>query len=299
MKVGMILTMQSETLSSPSLVIDPVEQASPSSFQPSLMKSEPLAIVRREELREIPKDLYIPPEYLRVILEAFEGPLDLLLYLIRKHDIDIMDIPIAQITDQYVQYIKLMHDLDVNIASDYLVMSATLAEIKSHVLLPRPKTADDDEPDPRIDLVARLQEYERFKKAAEQLNQLPQMERDIFVACAQLSKAIEKRIEPDVSFDSILSALKGIMMRAKVNTHHVIRFEALSIRERMTSVLNILQRKIKCSFSEFLKPKEGRMGVAVTTIAILELSKNGIVKIKQSEPYAPILVETRQNHDHS
>ena len=283
--------MQSQTLPPTSLDAKVLELAP--------VRPEPLAKIGHEELLEIPKDLYIPPEHLRVILEAFEGPLDLLLYLIRKHDIDIMDIPIAQITEQYVQYIHLMHALDVNIASDYLVMSATLAEIKSRLLLPRPKTADENEPDPRIDLVARLQEYERFKKAAENLYHSPQMERDFFVASAQLSKAIERRIEPDVSLDSILKALKSVLVRVKVNAHHFIQFEALSIRERMTCVLSLLQRKIKCSFKEFLKPKEGRMGVAVTTIAILELSKNGVLKIKQSEPYAPIFVETRQDNDNT
>jgi segregation and condensation protein A len=291
--------MQSETSLDSSLALNALEQEGSVVLESAPIKPEPLAKIGREEFLKIPKDLYIPPEYLRVILEAFEGPLDLLLYLIRKHDIDIMDIPIAQITEQYVQYIQLMHALDVNLASDYLVMSATLAEIKSRLLLPRPQTTDDNEPDPRVDLVARLQEYERFKKAAEHLNQCHQMDRDLFVASAELSKAIVRRIDPEVSFDSILDALKAIIIRAKVNTRHFIQFEALSIRERMTGVLNLLQRKIQCSFREFLKPQEGRMGVAVTIIAILELSKNGIVKIKQSEPYAPILVETRRDNDDS
>lgn len=292
--------MQCETLSNPSEAQETIEASEPTS-QPALEltpeKTEPVAKIGHEELLEIPKDLYIPPEHLRVILEAFEGPLDLLLYLIRKHDIDIMDIPIAQITMQYVQYIKLMQALDVTLASDYLVMSATLAEIKSRLLLPRPKTADDEEPDPRIDLVARLQEYERFKKAAENLHNLPQMERDIFTASANLSKAIEKRVDPDVPFDSIIKALKTMLVRVKVNTHHFIKFEALSIRERMTRVVSLIQSKIRCTFKELLQPKDGRMGVAVTTIAILELSRNGVLRIKQSEPYAPISVETREDED--
>jgi segregation and condensation protein A len=289
--------MQCETLINPSEAEEAREPTGESVLELTPEKSEPIAMIGHEELLEIPKDLYIPPEHLRVILEAFEGPLDLLLYLIRKHDINIMDIPIAQITMQYVKYIKLMQALDVNLASDYLVMSATLAEIKSRLLLPRPKAADDDEPDPRIELVARLQEYERFKKAAENLHTLPQMERDIFTASANLSKAIEKRVDPDVSFDSILKALKTMLVRAKINTHHFIKFEALSIRERMTRVVSLMQHKLKCSFKELLQPKEGRMGVAVTIIAILELSRNGVLKIKQTGPYSPISVETRQDND--
>lgn len=292
--------MQCETLSQPAEATEANEPSEQTVLELTSPKPEPIAIIKHEELLEIPKDLYIPPEHLRVILEAFEGPLDLLLYLIRKHDIDIMDIPIAQITVQYVKYIKLMQALDVTLASDYLVMSATLAEIKSRLLLPRPKTEEGEEPDPRIDLVARLQEYERFKKAAENLHQLPQMERDIFTASATLSKAIEKRVDPDVSFDSIIKALKAMLVRAKVNTHHFIKFEALSIRERMTRVVSLIQSKFRCSFKELLQPKDGRMGVAVTTIAILELSRNGILKIKQSAPYAPISVESREdNHDDS
>ena len=257
------------------------------------LDAAPIAKMGPTEITEVPKDLYIPPDHLRVILETFEGPLDLLLYLIRKHDIDIMNIPIAEITHQYVQYIKLMQALEVTLASDYLVMSATLAEIKSRLLLPRPATEDDEAPDPRIDLVARLQEYERFKQAAQNLIDLPQMERDIFEAQAKLSKPIEKRVDPDVSFDSIAKALKAMLVRVKVNTHHFIKFEALSIRERMTSVLGLIQSKMRLSFKDLLKPKEGRMGVAVTTIAILELSRNGVLKITQQEPYAPISVEAR------
>lgn len=289
--------MQSESVIEQSELTEASEPSQNAVLELTPEKSAPIAKIGAEEVLELPKDLYIPPEHLRVILEAFEGPLDLLLYLIRKHDIDIMDIPIAQITMQYVQYIKLMQALDVTLASDYLVMAATLAEIKSRLLLPRPKTVDEDEPDPRIDLVARLQEYERFKKAAENLHNLPQMERDIFTASATLSKAIEKRVDPDVPFDSIIKALKAMLVRVKVNTHHFIKFEALSIRERMTRVVSLLQNKIKCRFKDLLKSKEGRMGVAVTTIAILELSRNGVVKITQSEPYSDISVETRPSDD--
>jgi len=291
--------MTCETLSQSQEAAEAGEPTTQAALELTSEKPAPIAIIDHEELLELPKDLYIPPEHLRVILEAFEGPLDLLLYLIRKHNIDIMDIPIAQITLQYVSYIKLMHALDVTLASDYLVMSATLAEIKSRLLLPRPKTDDENAPDPRIDLVARLQEYERFKKAAENLHNLPQMERDIFIASANLSKAIEKRVDPDVSFDSILKALKTMLVRVKVNTHHFIKFEALSIRERMTRVVSLIQNKIRCSFKELLQAKDGRMGVAVTTIAILELSRNGVLKIKQSKPYSPISVETREDNDDS
>jgi segregation and condensation protein A len=249
----------------------------------------PFAIVDGEAVTQLPRDLYIPPDALQVILEAFEGPLDLLLYLIRRQNLDILDIPIADITRQYMQYIDLMHELQFELAGEYLVMAATLAEIKSRMLLPRPSAeVGADEADPRAELIRRLQEYERFKAAAENLDELPRLERDTFQAAAEVAERRVVRAMPNVTLQEMLVALKDVMVRAEMFAHHQIRLERLSVRQRMTDVLEALRSQAFVEFIHLFRPEEGRMGVTVTFSAILELLKEGLVEIVQAEPFAPI-----------
>ena len=249
----------------------------------------PFAIVEGEAVTQLPRDLYIPPDALQVILEAFEGPLDLLLYLIRRQNLDILDIPIADITRQYMQYIEVMHELQFELAGEYLVMAATLAEIKSRMLLPRPSAeVGADEADPRAELIRRLQEYERFKAAAENLDELPRLERDSFQATAEVAERRVVRALPNVSLQEMLVALKDVMVRAEMFAHHHIRLERLSVRQRMSDVLEALRSQAFVEFINLFRPEEGRMGVTVTFAAILELLKEGLVEIVQAEPFAPI-----------
>ncbi len=249
----------------------------------------PFAIVEGEAVTQLPRDLYIPPDALQVILEAFEGPLDLLLYLIRRQNLDILDIPIADITRQYMQYIEVMHELQFELAGEYLVMAATLAEIKSRMLLPRPSAeVGAEEADPRAELIRRLQEYERFKAAAENLDELPRLERDTFQATAEVAERRVVRTLPDVTLQEMLVALKDVMVRAEMFAHHHIRLERLSVRQRMTDVLEALRSQAFVEFIQLFRPEEGRMGVTVTFAAILELLKEGLVEIVQAEPFAPI-----------
>ncbi len=249
----------------------------------------PFAIVEGEAVTQLPRDLYIPPDALQVILEAFEGPLDLLLYLIRRQNLDILDIPIADITRQYMQYIEVMHELQFELAGEYLVMAATLAEIKSRMLLPRPAAeVGADEADPRAELIRRLQEYERFKAAAENLDELPRLERDSFQATAEVAERRVVRAVPNVLLQEMLVALKDVMVRAEMFAHHHIRLERLSVRQRMSDVLEALRSQAFVEFINLFRPEEGRMGVTVTFAAILELLKEGLVEIVQAEPFAPI-----------
>jgi segregation and condensation protein A len=249
----------------------------------------PFAIVEGEAVTQLPRDLYIPPDALQVILEAFEGPLDLLLYLIRRQNLDILDIPIADITRQYMQYIEVMHELQFELAGEYLVMAATLAEIKSRMLLPRPSAeVGVEEADPRAELIRRLQEYERFKAAAENLDELPRLERDTFQATAEVAERRVVRTLPNVTLQEMLVALKDVMVRAEMFAHHHIRLERLSVRQRMTDVLEALRSQAFVEFIQLFRPEEGRMGVTVTFAAILELLKEGLVEIVQAEPFAPI-----------
>jgi len=249
----------------------------------------PFAVVNGEPVTELPKDLYIPPQALEVFLEAFEGPLDLLLYLIRRQNLDILDIPLAEITRQYMQYIEVMQELQLELAGEYMVMAATLAEIKSRMLLPRPKVdSEGNEEDPRAELVRRLQEYERFKKAAEDIDALPRLERDTWPAGAELKDRKVVRLLPQVTLQEMLIAFKEVVIRSELFSHHHVARERLSVRERMSHILTSLE---KASFVEFVKmfrPEEGRMGVTVTFIAILELMREGLVEIVQAEPFAPI-----------
>ena len=258
----------------------------------------PFAIVDGEPVTEPPQDLYIPPDALTVFLEAFQGPLDLLLYLIKRQNIDIVAIPIAEITKQYTQYIELMQDMRLELAGEYLVMAATLAEIKSRMLLPRPVSDEDgEEEDPRAELVRRLQEYERYKKAAEDLDELPRLERDTFPAEAEMCERKTVRMMPDVTLKELLVSFREVLTRAEMYAHHHVQFETLSVRQRMSDVLASLEAQEFKEFVGLFDPEEGRMGVVVTFIAILELIKESLVEIVQAEPFAPIHVKARAQAD--
>jgi segregation and condensation protein A len=251
----------------------------------------PFAMVNGEPLTQLPRDLYIPPQALEVFLEAFEGPLDLLLYLIRKQNLDILDIPLAEITRQYMTYIELMEGLQFELAGEYMVMAATLAEIKSRMLLPRPKVdADGLEDDPRAELVRRLQEYERFKRAAESIDALPRLERDVFATSAELKDRQVVRVLPQISLQEMLLAFKDVVVRSEMFAHHHIQRERLSVRARMGDILTSLEHASFVEFVRLFRPNEGRMGVTVTFVAILELVREGLIEIVQAEPFAPLHV---------
>lgn len=250
-----------------------------------------VAKVNGEPLASLPQDLYIPPDALEVVLEAFEGPLDLLLYLIRRQNLDILDIPIAEITRQYMCYVELMKDLRLELAAEYLVMAAILAHIKSRMLLPQPAAGEaPDEADPRIELARRLREYEQFKGAAQALDELPRLERDVFAVQVQaLSQRIE-RIEPSVSLPELFMALADVMARAERFTHHSVRREALSVRQRMVDILSRIDCECFSAFTELFPVAEGRLGVTVTFLAVLQLFKEQLIELHQIEPFAPIYV---------
>ncbi len=252
----------------------------------------PFALVQGEPLTVIPQDLYIPPDALQVFLEAFEGPLDLLLYLIKRQNLDILNIPIADITAQYMEYIHMMEQLELELAAEYLVMASMLAEIKSRMLLPRP-VGDEDEDDPRAELIRRLQEYEQFKQAAEDLDQLPRQERDIFLPQVEMPEIEHEVPLPDVSVKDLLAAFRDVVNRAEQFASHHIEREPLSVRERMTIVLGKLKSSDYSEFQSFFDVSEGRMGVVVSFLAILELVKESMIDLVQNEPYAPIYVKAR------
>lgn len=254
----------------------------------------PFALVYGEAVTKLPDDLYIPPDALEVFLEAFEGPLDLLLYLIKRQNLDILDIPVARITEQYMQYVELMKALNLELAAEYLVMAAMLGEIKSRSLLPRPKGEDeDDAEDPRAELIRRLQEYERFKKAAEDIDEMPRNERDFWVGQAKRPEYVRERPEPDVDLKELLLALKDVLHRADMFEHHHIAREKLSTRERMSNVLDQLKGRDFVPFVQLFRVEEGRAGVVVTFIAILEMVKSSLIEIVQTEPFAPLHVKAR------
>lgn len=253
----------------------------------------PFAVVQGAPLLTLPQDLYIPPDALEVFLDAFEGPLDLLLYLIKRQNLDILDIPIASITDQYMEYVELMKGLRLELAAEYLVMAAMLAEIKSRMLLPRPSAGADDEEDPRAELIRRLQEYERFKQAAQDLDALPRLERDVFAAQAEFPPGHLQRIPPEVDLRELLIALRGVLARAELFTSHRVEKESLSLRERMALVLERVRGGGFQPFTTLFDVTEGRAGVVVTFLAILELIKAATLELVQSEPFAPIHVRLR------
>ncbi|MGC1548190.1 MAG: ScpA family protein [Rhodanobacter sp.] len=272
----------------------PIAQA-PDAFAAIPQQQEmPLAIVRGEPMLQMPQDLYIPPDALEVILEAFEGPLDLLLYLIRRQNLDILDIPVAEITRQYMTYIDLMRDvMRLELAAEYLLMAAILAEIKSRLLLPRPPTEEGIEEDPRAELVRRLQEYERFKKAAEDIEALPRMERDTVAVQADTGERNVIKLPPPLDLKEMLLALKDVLHRAELFGHHAIKREALSVRQRMGELLGKLNDTSFHRFESLFDIAEGRLGVVVTFLAMLELAKEMLVEIVQEEPLAPIYVKAK------
>ncbi len=282
--------MSTEPVQSESLVT-----AAPDAFAAVPQQQEmPLAIVRGEPLLQMPQDLYIPPDALEVILEAFEGPLDLLLYLIRRQNLDILDIPVAEITRQYMSYIELMRDvMRLELAAEYLLMAAILAEIKSRLLLPRPPAEEGQEEDPRAELVRRLQEYERFKRAAEDIEALPRVERDTVVVHADVGERHVVRLPPPLELDELLLALKDVMHRAELFGHHAIRREALSVRQRMGELLSRLDDQSFQRFESLFDVSEGRLGIVVTFLAMLELAKEMLVEIVQEAPLAPIYLKAK------
>jgi segregation and condensation protein A len=253
----------------------------------------PLALVYGEAFTELPQDLYIPPDALEVFLDAFEGPLDLLLYLIRKQNIDILDIPVAEITRQYMGYVELMKAVRLELAAEYLVMAAMLAEIKSRMLLPRASEAEEDEEDPRAELIRRLQEYERFKQAAEELDDLPRVGRDLQVPLLPAPQARGRTLLPEVSLDELLMAMAEVLRRAELFESHQVTRELLSTRERMSEVLARLQGGGFVAFVELFRAEEGKLGVVVTFMAILELVKESLVELVQNEPFTAIHVRLR------
>ncbi len=257
----------------------------------------PFAVVEGEPRYELPKDLYIPPDALEVFLDAFEGPLDLLLYLIRRQNLDILDIPVAQITAQYMEYIGMMQELRLELAAEYLVMAAMLAEIKSRMLLPRPQEEDEEGADPRAELVRRLQEYERFKQAAEDLHALPQLGRDVFPVQVEVpDRRVERRL-PDVDLRELLLALREVLHRAELFERHHITREPLSLRERMSRILEAVRPDRFIPFHDFFEVAEGRDGVVVTFMAILELLKQRLIEMVQAENFGPIHLRAAGGHE--
>jgi len=249
------------------------------------------AVVMGEVINEWPQDLFIPPDALEVVLESFEGPLDLLLYLIRKQNLDILNIPVADITRQYMGYVELMRAANLDLAAEYLVMAALLGEIKSRMLLPKPKSDDEDEEDPRAALVRRLQEYERFSQAANELDDRPRLERDIFEAQAVFDDANPPEVKANVSLEQLVKAYQSVMDRADANKHMMVSRDTLSMRERMTSILQRLQKQDYISFEELFTQSEGRAGVVVTFIALLELFRDDMLVVVQTEPLAAIHIK--------
>jgi len=257
----------------------------------AVMKQAPsFALVNGAPFNQLPDDLYIPPDALEVFLDLFEGPLDLLLYLIRRQNLDIVNIPIAQITHQYIAYIQLMGELNLELAAEYLVMAALLAEIKSRMLLPRQSEQEDDEEDPRATLIRRLQEYECIKAVAEEIDLLPRVERDIFAIEVDISSLHVEQPLPDIRLRDMLLAFQDVLKRVDQLSHHQITKEALSVRERMATILANLKGKDSLLFSQLFIRKEGRPGVVVSFLAILELGKEGLIEIIQSEPFTELRV---------
>jgi segregation and condensation protein A len=275
-----------------------VDAVSPEASMGSGQSEMPFAIIEGEPLTQLPMDLYIPPHALEVILDAFEGPLDLLLYLIKRQNIDILNIPIAKITHQYMQYIELMQELQLELAAEYLLMAAMLAEIKSRMLLPRPSSLEEDGEDPRAELVRRLQEYERYRQAALDIDILPRLERDVFQASAEMCERKVVEILPDITLRDLLLSFQEVLARADMFAHHHVHREPLSVRQRMSDVLARIQHGNFAEFTSLFTAEEGRMGVVVTFLAILELIRESLLDIVQAEPYAPIHIKARSVEPH-
>ncbi len=258
----------------------------------------PLAFVNGEAILDKPEDLYIPPDALEVILEVFEGPLDLLLYLIRRQKVDIVNLPVLQITKQYMEYVDVMKALRLELAAEYLLMAAILAEIKSRLLLPRQAATDEEEADPRAELIRRLQEYEAIKLATQELDSLPRQERDLFVAQAQPDETVSPvKILPEVELQELVLSFQAAMKRSQAFEHHHIEKEALSTRERMGMILERLHCSHFVGFDELCLQREGRPGVVVTFLAVLELVKENLVVLVQGEPYANLHLKLPQQEE--
>ncbi len=256
------------------------------------LQLNPVARIHGEPLLEMPQDLYIPPDALELVLENFQGPLDLLLYLIRRHNLDVLDIPMAELTRQYMAYIEMMQQHRLELAAEYLLMAAVLIEIKSRMLLPRPPKASEEEAeDPRAELMRRLMEYEQMKLAAQKLNELPQAGRDFEIVQVLIERTLQERL-PAVSVEDLRQAWLGLLARAKLNKHHKVRREQLSVREQMTHVLRCLQGGEYVAFDQLFDVEGGVAKLVVTFIAILELAKEYLVEIQQSETLGSIYVRT-------
>ena len=249
-----------------------------------------LATVQGKRVTALPEDLYVPPNALEILLDTFAGPLDFLLYLIRKQNIDILDINVAKISEQYTSYIDLMDALHIELAGDYLVMAAYLAELKSKMLLPRPEEQKDEE-DPRAELIRRLQEYQRFKSAAEKIDTIPRIDRDFYAAQAQLPEFALETPLADVPLGDLSFALAEVMRRVEQSQAHLISFEELSTRERMTQILERMRNESFIEFTTLFNKEEGKIGVVVTFLAILELLKDSLIEIVQSEEFGPIHIK--------
>jgi len=248
------------------------------------------AKVYGEPVIDLPHDLYIPPDALEIVLDAFEGPLDLLLYLIRKENLDIMDIQMAPLTRQYMEYVEAMRTTNLELAAEYLVMAAMLMEIKSRLLLPRPPSAAPIEDDPRAELVRRLLEYERMKKAAQGLDELPQVGRDVIAISVWIEKTVSQRL-PDVNAADLAEAWRSLLHRARLTAHHRVTREELSVRAHMSSILRALKERRVVEFSELFDPQRGVSVLVVTFLALLELARELLIEITQSESFAPIYVK--------
>ncbi len=257
-----------------------------------LDSADRFAVVEGEPVRELPEDLYIPPDALEIFLETFEGPLDLLLYLIKRQNLNILDIPVADITRQYISYIDMMSSLKIELAAEYLVMAAMLTEIKSRILMPRASTNEEESDDPRNDLIRRLQEYECFKKAAIEIDELPRLERELFELSVGLNQIEVEQPKPVVELNELLLAFKSVLIRVERLGHHQIKQEPLSVRERMTAVLALLRDSEAdfIAFVDFFRPEEGKLGAVVSLLAMLELCKEGMIEITQAEPLAELWV---------
>lgn len=271
----------------------PLEQEAMLHGQP-VQQPLPLAFINGQAFTDQPEDLYIPPDALELILDAFEGPLDLLLYLIRRQKFDLVNLPVYEVTKQYMLYVDMMKDLKLELAAEYLLMAAILAEIKSRLLLPKRPDAEEDEDDPRAELIRRLQEYELVKTAAHELDDIPRMERDVFSAVAQTSDSVAPiKILPKINLQELVVSFQNVMQRASAFEHHQIAPEALSTRERMALILEKLNSEHFTGFDCLYKTNEGRAGVVVTFLAILELCKEQLIELVQSEPLANIHIKLK------
>ncbi len=246
-------------------------------------------LVNGKELEKWPDDLFIPPDALEVFLETFQGPLDLLLYLIRKQNLDILNIPVAKITRQYMDYVELMRKLRLDLAAEYLVMAAMLAEIKSRMLLPRPKTEEhDDEQDPRAALVRRLQEYERFNQAGQDIDKLERVERELYLVSASFEDPEPVQVKSRASLNDLVLAFRNVIERSDLNRKFQIGKEGLTVRQKMTHILDRIRSGQFLRFEDLFDPGEGRSGLVVSFVAVLEMIRDDTLVVVQNEPFSPI-----------